>query len=69
MGAVPGGALSTFCEPVYTTSTPHWSAWNGTPPREATVSTTNRQLRLQVRESWVRYHAVMDKQLGLDGIE
>ena len=47
MGALPGGAPSTFCEPLYTTSTSHWSMRNGAPPNEATVSTNSRQSCLQ----------------------
>lgn len=36
-----GGAEMTFCVPVYTTSTPHWSMKKGTPPSEATASTAS----------------------------
>jgi hypothetical protein len=46
IGAKPGGTPRTFCDPEKMTSISHESVNTGTPPNDATVSTTSKELYL-----------------------
>ena len=50
MGATPGGAPRHFWEPEYTTSSSQSSVKKGVPPRDATVSTINKQSCLKTEQ-------------------